>query len=496
MDYILFIKKKINSFLGKESNATSRKITKGLIWTFLGTAISKGFFLLAFVVIARIISVEDYGKIGLLRSFINTFTFFSLASFGVTANKYLAINKENNKILASRIYSSTRLLVFILSLFILLVSVIFLEDITIYVVGDATLKTEVLLSSFAIFFASLNGLQMGALSGLEKFNKISKVHIVNGLLSLPLLCLGAYYKGVLGVIVALLLVNIAIWLCSAFFLHRGLKEFGITFRLDNFGDSIKIVKSFTLPSFLGGVMMSPVILYCNSLLVNYSSDGFEELGFYNAAFLYSSIVSILIGIVGQVFYPFSMKFFNKKNAKFDFVNIFTSYILGIILCFPLLCFPDLFMKIFGEDYEGSTTTLILVVLSTIVIAHRQGIARNFAAGDFMWWSLLSNSFWAVNVIFWCYFFLEDGAVGRAAAFFIAYLINTLVFIPFYIRKKLITRSLVFSKFHLGIISSLFIGVCTFYYLDSIFLRIFLFMGLTSFIILCFYKWFNKYTQYA
>lgn len=496
MDYFPSIKKTINSFLGKESNATSRKITKGLIWTFLGTAISKSFFLIAFIVIARIVSVEEYGKIGLLRSFINTFTFFSLASFGVTANKYLAINKETNKVLASRIYSSTRLFVFILSLFILIGSILFLEPITIYIVGNVSLKTEVLLSSIIIFFASLNGLQMGALSGLEKFNKISYVHIVNGLLSLPLLCLGAYYKGVLGVIIALLIVNVAIWLCSAIFLHKGLKEFSITFRLDNYKKSFEIVKSFTLPSFLSGVMMSPVILYCNSLLVNYSSDGYEELGFYNAAFLYSSIVSILIGIVGQVFYPFSMRFFNKNNLKFDFINILSSYIIGILLCFPLLCFPDLFMKIFGKDYGNNTITLIFVVLSTIVIAHRQGIARNFAAGNYMWWSLLSNSFWAINVVFWCYLFLEDGAIGRAAAFFIAYLINTIVFIPFYIRKKLINKHLIFSKFHIGILFALLAGVSTFYYIDFMVLRVFIFLGLTAFIVSCFYKWFNNYIQNA
>jgi O-antigen/teichoic acid export membrane protein len=496
MNYLLFSKRKINALLGKEGNATSRKITKGLIWTFLGTAISKSFFLLAFVVIARIVSVEEYGKIGLLRSFINTFTFFSLASFGVTANKYLAINKDTNKVLASRIYSSTRLFVFILALFILISSILFLEPITLYIVGDVSLKIEVLLSSVIIFFASLNGLQMGALSGLEKFSKISQVHIVNGLLSLPLLCFGAYYKGVFGVIVALLIVNLAIWLCSAFFLHKGLKEFSITFRLDNYSESFKIVKSFTLPSFLSGIMISPVILYCNSLLVNYSSDGYEELGFYNAAFLYSSIVSILIGIVGQVFYPFSMQFFNKKNLKFDFVNILTSYILGIFLCFPLLCFPDLFMGIFGKDYGGNTTTLILVVLSTIVIAHRQGIARNFAAGNYMWWSLLSNSFWAINIIFWCYFFLEDGAIGRAAAFFIAYLINTLVFIPFYTHKKLIDKTLVFSKYHTLIILCIAIGVGSFYYVDYLVLRFILFLILLFSIIVCFYKWFNSYLKNA
>jgi len=390
--------KNINSLLRKGSNETSRKITKGLIWTFLGTAISKSFFLIAFVIIARILSVEDYGKIGLLRSFINTFTFFSLASFGVTANKYLAINKDNNKILASRIYSSTRLFVFILSLFILVTSIIFLEPITLYIVGDMSLKIEVLLSSIIIFFASLNGLQMGALSGLEKFDKISYVHIINGLLSLPLLCLGAYFYGVLGVVIALLIVNIAIWFCSAILLHKALKSFSITFRLDDYAESFKIIKSFTLPSFLSGIVMSPVILYCNSLLVNYSSNGFEELGFYNAAFLYSSIVSIFIGIVGQVFYPFSMRFFNKKNVKFDFINILGSYMIGIILCFPLLCFPDLFMRIFGENYSNNAITLIFVILSTIVIAHRQGISRNFAAGNYMWWSLLSNFFWAINVI--------------------------------------------------------------------------------------------------
>lgn len=113
-----------------------QKIIKGVFWSFLGTLISKGFVFIALFLVARILTVDEYGKLGLLQSYINTFTTFSLASFGVTATKYLALYAENDKKKASEIYSLTRLSVFFLAVAILVLSLVFNKQVGEYIVGN------------------------------------------------------------------------------------------------------------------------------------------------------------------------------------------------------------------------------------------------------------------------------------------------------------------------------------------------------------------------
>ena len=119
------ITKKIKSlFYGDSIQA---KISKGIAWTFFGTMISKVFLLIVFIIIARIITVEEYGQVGILRNAILTFSMLSLASFGITVTRYMAIYKDKDLKKTNRILTLTRSLVTIISFFIaIVVSIIFL----------------------------------------------------------------------------------------------------------------------------------------------------------------------------------------------------------------------------------------------------------------------------------------------------------------------------------------------------------------------------------
>ena len=87
------IKKIINNYFKSELQS---KIVTGVFWSFLGTLISRGFIFLAYILIAKITSVKEYGEIGIFKSVIVTFSLFSLASFGITTTRYISIYKEKD----------------------------------------------------------------------------------------------------------------------------------------------------------------------------------------------------------------------------------------------------------------------------------------------------------------------------------------------------------------------------------------------------------------
>ncbi|WP_370895422.1 oligosaccharide flippase family protein [Chryseobacterium gossypii] len=487
------IKALYNKVLG---SGTQQKIIKGVFWSFLGTLISKGFVFIALFLVARILSVDSYGKLGLLQSYINTFTTFSLASFGVTATKYLALYAETDKKKASEIYSLTRLSVFLLAALILIFSLIFNQEVGEYIVGSQKMSKEVFLCAFAIFFSSLNGLQTGALAGLENFKSISFVNMVNGILSLPLILFSAYKFGIYGVVVSLVVINFSIWLCSAFLLQKELNKKQIKFTFRGLKQHLETVYNFTLPSFISSIMLSPVVLICNSMLIKNSVHGYYQLGIYNATFNFSQVATLLLGVIGQVTYPLTMKNFGKDNKKFDFFNINQSYVIGVVLFLPILVLPDLFSGLYGGKYQNSEMylTLIIVSLSTIIIAQRQGIARNFAAGNFMWFSVFSNMTWAVITISACYLLIDYGAIGRAIGFLIGYFINTVIFIPFYLKKGLISKNLIISKEHFFLIIIIVLSCLSFVYCSNLIIRIFIALCFLGLSLLTFYKWYNSYVK--
>ena len=139
-------------------------------------------------------------------------------------------------------------------------------------------------------------------------------------------------------------------------------------------------------------------------------------------------------------------------------------------------------------------SVMYVGLSSIVIAQRQGIARNFAAGNFMWFSVFSNLVWAVSTIFSCYLLISKGSVGRSLAFFIGYITNTLLFIPFYINKKLIEKELLLSKEHLLLLVCIIGSNLIFVFVDNIFLRIIITIASLMVCLMIFKIWFKNYIK--
>lgn len=454
-------------------SANQEKIVKGVFWTFLGTFISKGFVFIALFLVARMLKVEEYGKLGLLQSYINTFTLFSLASFGVTATKYLAIYNNEDKSKASEIFSLTRIFVSILSTIILILSLIFNDVICEYIVGDSRLKIEVLVCSIAIYFSSLNGLQVGALAGLQNFRSISIVNILNGILSLPLIIGSAYYYGIIGVVISLAIINFSIWLCSAVLLRKELLKNQLYFTLKGLRKHFNTLYHFSLPSFLSSIMLAPVVLICNSFLIKYNPAGYYELGIYNAAYNFSQFGLIMIAVIGQVFYPMAMQNFGKNNKKFDFFNINNSYIIGVFIFLPIMCLADIFASIYGIKYKNSNMyySIILISLSSLIIAQKQGIARNFAAGNFMWFSVLSNMLWAISTIFIAFILVQKGATGRSFSIFVGYLINTIFFIPFYLNRKLIDKNLFLTKEHFAILLIISLSILNYILISSVIIRV-------------------------
>lgn len=482
------LKQKIEKLLG---SGLQTKIAKGIFWSFLGVLISRGFLFIAYILISKVTTIQQYGEIGILKSAITTFSLFSVASFGITATRYISIFLEKDVKKTERILSLTYFMTILISLIIFVLIIVFRKGFASELLGNENFEIISVIIGFGILFSAINGFQNGALAGFEQFKSISIINIIFGLLSLPILFFTTKFYGVIGFCAGMSMIYFVLSIFSAIYLNKVMKIKNMKFTYKDIKEEFVILKEFSIPAFLGGFIVSPTILICNSILVK-SQGGFIQMGIYDAAFNFSIIAMTFNGMIGQVLYPYAMKMGNKNNPKFDFLNMNAPWLIGVFFGIILIYLPDIFSLIFDKNFHQREMymTVSTIAIFIIFISHRQGISRNLAVMNKMWYGFIDNAIWAIIAVLFTYILVDKGAYGRAMAFVIAYFINSLIILPIYLRLKLFKRSYILSKENLLIWLVIFFSYLSIFYDFDIYIRLILMCFSLSFIAIISYNWYR------
>lgn len=482
-DIIFALKAKVNK------SEVGKKIVHGVFWTFLGTVVFRALIFLSSIVIARMLKKEGFGEMGMIRSTIDMFIVFSIFGLGITTTKFIAEFRDTDKQKAGRIARMAMHMAILMGL-IISVSLFFSANpLAEHSLENAHLGTGLRYGSWAILFYAINGVQTGILAGLESFKKIAKVNLMAGVINLPVSIGLTYLMGVNGAILSLTINALLIAVLSWVEIRKETKKFGINVNEKGYRKELKVLYTFSLPAVLSGILVLPVNWYCNVLLAK-EPTGYAYLGVYNAALSISLIISVVNTTLGQALLPQVIRNFKQRNAKLEAINNFVPWGIGIFLSLPFILVPEMAGIAFGKDFTSGNLngTVVIVMIGTIVIAHRQGIARNFAAGSFMWWSMLSNGIWGLLAIFYMVGIKQGGSEGRAGAYAFAYFISTVAFIPFYIKKQLADAYFLISPESLAIWGIIFIAfIVMMMFKLSIYIRLLILLVACAIILWIFYR---------
>ena len=88
------------------------------------------------------------------------------------------------------------------------------------------------------------------------------------------------------------------------------------------------------------------------------------------------------------------------SKKLATVNIISTWILGVIVAIPLLCFPEVVQLAFGSDYDTRNfkVTFSLVILCSSIIIFKSGLARVMVVNNLLWLGFFSNTLWAIILV--------------------------------------------------------------------------------------------------
>lgn len=427
---------KFKKYINKLS-ATNQAILKGSFWILFGTILSKFLLLLSSIFITRYLDKTVYGEFGIIRSTINMFGVFAGLGLGITATKFISQFKNTDESRTVKIIGLSNLFSLVISVLVSTLFFLFSDKIAAQINAEQ-IESELKISSIILLFSALNGIQIGILSGFEKFKSISTNSIIAAIFSSILQVIGAKYYGLMGIVIGFGLNFFVLYVLnylSIIKLTKSKFKFKI-FDKKNF-EEINILWRFSLPAVLSGLLISPIIWITNYLLVN-EFDGFDQMANFEIANQWRSTILFIPGALAQVALPMlssvhvsGFKEVFYRNLKINIVISFSIAIV-VVLCSPII------ISFYDGSYKDATTPLIIMVMTTSLTAINGIVSQAISSKDKLWYGLLFNFIWALVIVSCAYYFVTIknlGAIGLSYAYLISYIVHT--FIQFFYLKKII-----------------------------------------------------------
>lgn len=428
-----------------ENSPIGLRLARGVFWSMAGSVISRGLMLCATVLVARMLGKTVYGELGMIQSTVGMFGVFAGFGLGLTATKHVAEFRQSDPERAGRIIGLSGLVAMGTGGLMSLGLFFFAPWLAEHTINAPHLAGILRVGALILFINALNGAQTGVLSGFEAFKTIAHVNLFVGLLSFPILVCGAYFGGLTGAVWALAINLCFNWLLNHIALRKEARRYRVPFTFRDCKRELPVLWSFALPATLSGIMVGPANWACRALLTN-QPNGYAEMGILTAALVFQGMLMFVSGMLSAPLLSMISNAGVNISEKLGTVNILSTWILGVIVAIPLLCFPELAQLVFGNDYATRSfqVTFSLVIFCTSIMTFGAGTARVLVAKDLLWWAFFSNALWAAILIGSTVFLVRWGASGLAASLVIAYIFQMVCVLPICYCRELIPKETLFS----------------------------------------------------
>lgn len=398
------------------------RLKRGFFWSALGTVLSRGMTLAALVVASRILGKTVYGELGMIQSTVETLGVLAGFGIGLTATKHIAEYKRSDPGRAGRIIAG--LLVFTMAFTALIAVAIYLAAPTLAakVLVAPHLGRLLQVGSLSVLFSTLAGAQAGILSGFEAFRLIARTNLISGLFAFPLISVCTYAYGIDGAVWALVgsaLINVVL---NHLAVRREMREFGIRLDFRRCVEEAPILWRFSFPAAMAACLVAPVNWFCNVQLVE-EPGGYGEMGLYTAANQWFLLLLFLPKVLGRVVLPVLSEQLGGGRggtaATLKFA-ILTNLALMVPLVAVICIASPIIMGFYGAEFESGWTTLVVVALTSGLLAVQMPVGDLIAASGKMWVGFTMNLGWGMVFFVGTLLLIEYGALGLAYARLIAY----------------------------------------------------------------------------
>lgn len=411
----------------KDSPVAHRLVT-GAFWSVVGGAASRVCSVLAGIAVARAIGKEGFGEYGMVQSTVLMLGVLAGFGLGATATRFVADALRTDPARAGRVANLTIVVALVFGSLLAAataVSAPWLADLSL---GRSGLTKVLRAASLLLFCSTLNNVLLGILSGFQAFRQVARINLWQGLATPVAAVPLALLYGVDGA-VASLTVNAGLgMLLGAAALNNQYREHSIATRYHReLWREWPVLWRFAFPTMLSGLMVAPVTWLANLILVRLPG-GYGELGLFNAANQWRTVILLVPGLVASVMLPILSEAYGSGAGDFKKtveLNLTGTWLFCLPLTVAVVLLNGPLTALYGRAYEGSAPVMVLLMLSCFFMIVNNTVGAALAGADRMWVALSMNCAWGVSVLAGAWFLVPGwGAAGLAAAYLAAYVMHT------------------------------------------------------------------------
>jgi len=352
---------------GPQDSLRSR-LKRGITWNVAGSLFSQAILFLCNVVLANILGRTGYGEYGMIQNTILTLAGVAMLGTGYTATKHVAEFRFTDKEKTGRILGICSVVTGAMACLATLVIIVAAPFLAATTLKAPHLGTGLLIASGSVLFSVLNGYQMGALAGLESYRAIARLSSLHGLLQLSICSAAAWFWGVNGALAGFAASSLLRWLMFSRALARACGEQGIPLARKGIWSEREVISKFALPAALCGLFAAPALWIVNTFLVRLP-DGYSQMGLYSAAGSLRTVIIYVPQLVNNV----GMSMMNSQKGlgdqesyrKLFWFNLKLTACLVLSGALVIALFGGWILRIFGKDFVGGYTVLLILVVSAI-----------------------------------------------------------------------------------------------------------------------------------
>jgi O-antigen/teichoic acid export membrane protein len=421
-----------------EASPLGYRLAKGAFWSLAGSLISRGLGLLSAILVGRMLGKQEYGELGIIQSTVGMFGTLAGFGMGLTANKYVAEFKRTDPDRAGRIIALASATAWISSGIMAVVLVGCAPWLAAKTLAAPQLAGLLQIGALLLLLSGVNGAQTGALSGFEAFKRIARINLISGVLTFPLMVIGASKWGVMGAVWGLIGSQLINCVVSFFAVRAEAARYQVSLRYDGCFSDLGLFWRFSLPAVLTGVLNSVVAWGAGALVVN-QVGGYGDMGIYNAGLRVKMLPETFLGMLIAPMLPILSESFGKRDRTTFQRTLLFNFLLATLIIVPVslvqAAAPALTLLPFGSGYQGHPGIVVWLMLHAVLYALMFPMGTVLMSMGEMWFSWLVNLLFAVlfGVCAWL-LVGRYGAAGYAASMVVAFFVANIPCVVFLYRK--------------------------------------------------------------
>lgn len=348
----------------------TKRAVKGFVIVFIISMIAAFLGYVIRIVLARNLSLEEYGLFFAVYTLIFFLGFFSSLGFTEAIVKFIPeflvkkkfINIKNCVVI-------TFFTVLATNIFLGVVLFLLADFLAVNYFKNALAKPVLLVFIIAMIITSLKWVVRSVFQAFQRMLPYSVMYLVENFLILLSLLLSFYvYKGIFVAVYSHVFAYLFVLLIFSLFLFKVFNLFRhkISFKKDLFKKLLKFGIPVVLAS-VGGI----IILYTDTLILTYFRP-LSEVAVYNVVVPTVMIIMFFGKSISSVLFPMASELWamnKKKHLEQGLIMLEKySFLIVVPVSFVLLAFSKLFLELFfGDSYASGAVSMQILIVGIIFL---------------------------------------------------------------------------------------------------------------------------------